>query len=89
MTEAALLDIAQRALWVSLQIAAPILGLALVAGVLVSVFQAVTQIQEMTLSFVPKILAVFAAVAIFGPWMAQVLIQFTASLLLGLPGLVR
>lgn len=61
---------------ISLKLALPILLFGLVAGVLVSLFQAVTQVQEFTLTFVPKLLAVVAAMAIFGPWMLTSLVNY-------------
>jgi flagellar biosynthesis protein FliQ len=82
-------DLAGRALWVTLLVSAPILGLGLVVGVLISIFQAVTQIQEMTLTFVPKILAVFVAVLIFGKWMLLILLNFTSELWINLPRYVK
>ncbi|MGH7739225.1 MAG: flagellar biosynthesis protein FliQ [bacterium] len=78
-------DLANRALLVTLMVAAPILGLGLIVGVLVSIFQAVTQIQEMTLSFIPKIIAIFVAILIFGKWMMLVLLNFTSDLWINMP----
>ncbi len=82
-------DLATRALWVTLLVSAPILGLGLAIGVLVSIFQAVTQIQEMTLTFVPKIIAVFVAILVFGKWMLLVLVNFTSDLWINLPRYVK
>ena len=62
-----------------------ILGFALLVGVIISIFQAVTQIQEMTLTFVPKILAVMIALLAFGPWIIRILLNFTTQLFLNLP----
>ncbi|HLK56410.1 MAG TPA: flagellar biosynthesis protein FliQ [Chthonomonadaceae bacterium] len=76
MTEKDVLEIARSALIITLQLALPILLCGLITGVLVSIFQAVTQIQEFTLTFVPKLLAVITALAIFGPWMMQTIIHF-------------
>ncbi|MES9143995.1 flagellar biosynthesis protein FliQ, partial [Cutibacterium acnes] len=59
---------------------APILGLSLIVGLAVSIFQATTQIQEQTLSFIPKILTVIISLAVFGPWMLKVLVEFTQNL---------
>jgi flagellar biosynthetic protein FliQ len=70
-------------------ISGPILGLGLIVGLVVSIFQAATQIQEMTLTFVPKIIAVGAALVVFGPWMLKSMVVFTTKLLAGLPNLVR
>ena len=66
----------------------PFLLAALVVGLLVSVFQAVTQIQEMTLSFIPKILVTGAVIAIGGPWMLDLLVGYTRDLLVGIPSIV-
>ena len=82
-------DLANRALWVTLLVSAPILWLGLIVGVLVSIFQAVTQIQEMTLTFIPKIIAIFIAVLIFGKWMMLILLNFTSNLWINLPNYVK
>ena len=82
-------DLANRALWITLLISAPILGLGLIVGVAVSIFQAVTQIQEMTLTFIPKIVAIFLAILIFGKWMMLLLLNFTSNLWVNLPSYVR
>ncbi|HHY33733.1 MAG TPA: flagellar biosynthesis protein FliQ [Firmicutes bacterium] len=88
MTEGVIAGIGQRAIFVTLEVAAPVLVLALVAGLIVSVFQAVTQIQEMTLALVPKILAVVVALVVFGPWMMRTLVEFTRELFTNLPNYV-
>ena len=75
----AVVGFAKETLLVSLMISAPMLGAALVVGVVLSVVQAVTQVHEMTLTFVPKIIAVVAALIIFMPWMLGKLVSFTAS----------
>jgi flagellar biosynthetic protein FliQ len=74
------ISIFQNALLMALMLAAPMLLFGLVTGLLVSVFQAVTQIQEMTLSFVPKILAVVASLFLFLPWMLNKLVMYTTDL---------
>jgi flagellar biosynthetic protein FliQ len=74
-----------QALLVVLLISAPLLGFALLVGVIISIFQAVTQIQEMTLTFVPKILAVLIALLAFGPWIIRIMLNFTTTLFLNLP----
>jgi flagellar biosynthetic protein FliQ len=89
MTDASVLELAQRALMIAVIVSSPILGFGLVVGLAVSIFQAATQIQEMTLTFVPKILAVMAAVVIFGPWMLTSMVRFTTNLLENLPSMVR
>ncbi len=76
-------------LMVALQLALPVLLFGLVAGVLVSIFQAVTQIQEFTLTFVPKLLAVVLALVIFGPWMISTLVNFTTQVFTNMPPIGR
>jgi flagellar biosynthetic protein FliQ len=65
-----------------------LLGAALAVGLLIGIFQAATQIQEMTLSFIPKLLALVVALFIAGPWMIQVLVTFSKRLITGIPGLI-
>ncbi len=76
MTEQFAIDVARNAFVIALEIGGPLLASSLVVGMLVSVFQAVTQINEQTLSFVPKILVVAGALAVLGPWMAATLIAY-------------
>jgi len=76
---------AQEAVKMVILIAAPMLGLGLIVGVMVSVFQAATQIQEMTLTFVPKILAVFLGLMLFAPWMLEKLVSFTRYCITQIP----
>lgn len=78
--EQQVLDIARDAVLTIIKIASPLLGVALIVGLAVSIFQATTQIQEQTLSFVPKIIAVFLAVFVFGSWMMTTLKEFTIRL---------
>ncbi len=78
----------QQALWVLLMVAAPILGVILVVGVLISVLQAATQINETTLSFVPKILAAVATLAVAGPWMITQLVEYIQRMLQAIPSAV-
>ena len=89
MTEAYLLELGQRTLVIFLQLAGPILLFSLGVGLLVSILQAVTQIQDMTITFIPKILATLLALAIFGPWMLQQLVRFTVNLFDLIPYMVR
>lgn len=89
MTDSGVLELAQRAIAVTLLMSAPVLGVGLVVGLLVSVFQAATQIQEMTLSFVPKIIAVAAVIVLFGPWMLNSMVTFTTKLLVSIPNLAH
>ena len=83
------LGIGQQTLKVTLLISAPMLIAGLIAGVLVSIFQAVTQIQEMTLTFVPKILAVVSALLFFAPWMLRIMMDFTIRIFTQLPLYVK
>ncbi len=85
MTEGQILQLGQQAMWVAFLLAAPVLGIGLAVGLVVSVLQAVTQINEQTLSFVPKIAAMALAFLILGSWMLQILVGFTRHLLQGLP----
>lgn len=88
MTQSFIIGLATRAMWVTLLIAAPILGFGLLTGVVISIFQAVTQIQEMTLTFIPKIIVVAMVLLIFGPWMLSILLSFTANLIMSIPTVV-
>jgi flagellar biosynthesis protein FliQ len=89
LTESYILSLAQKTLLVVLQVSMPILGLSLVIGLVVSIFQAVTQIQDVTLAFVPKILAVGIAIIVFGPWMLREIVAFTHGLFVSLPLFAR
>ena len=70
---------------VVLLVSAPMLGLGLTVGLMVSVFQATTSIQEQTLAFIPKIIAVFVAILIFGPWMLRIMVEFVSSIFTNVP----
>lgn len=89
MTPDSVIQIGSEALKVVLMISLPMLGVALVIGIAISLFQAVTQIQEMTLTFVPKIIAVFVAMIIAAPWMSDQMISFTRELFSMIPTLTR
>ena len=80
MNEAAVVEVGREALWVILKIAGPIMAAGLAIGLLIALFQALTTIQEMTLTFVPKIIVIFTAVIIFLPWMMQTVTVFTQQL---------
>jgi flagellar biosynthetic protein FliQ len=80
MTESMVMDLGRSALIIMLILSLPLLGVSLVVGLVVSLFQAVTQIQEVTLTFVPKILGIILIVALLGPWMFQELLAFTITL---------
>jgi flagellar biosynthetic protein FliQ len=81
-------DITHQAIKVALMVSAPMLIGALIMGILVSLFQAVTQINEQTLSFIPKILVIIAALVFFAPWMSDTLTTFTKDLFLNIPKIV-
>jgi flagellar biosynthetic protein FliQ len=89
MDTGTVVDIAQRALLIVIYVAAPMLGLSLIVGVAISIFQATTQIQEQTLTFVPKIIAVIAAIAVFGSWMLRILINYTQDLYININNYIR
>ena len=82
MDQGTVINLAQQALLIVLYVSAPMLGLSLIVGLAVSIFQAATQIHEQTLAFIPKILAVIVALAIFGSWMLRILIEYTQNLYL-------
>jgi len=75
------IGLAGQAVFVTLKAAAPMLVIGLVVGLVISVFQATTHIQEQTLAFVPKIVAVLASILIFGPWVLSTMVDFTYNLL--------
>ena len=74
-------------LWTGLLVCLPVLGLTMLVGLLISIVQAVTQIQEMSLSFVPKLMTAGICLVVFGPWMLRTLVQFTVRLWSGIPAL--
>ncbi len=80
MTETEILDVAREALLISIMIGAPVMLIGLIVGVSIALLQALTQIQEMTLVFVPKILAMFLAMFVFLPWMMMTLVDFMHDL---------
>lgn len=84
MNNVDMLNLAQNAIRTVLFTAAPMLVISLTVGLIVSVIQAVTQIQEATLAFVPKIVAVFLSLLLFGPWIIKLMIQFTSELLVNI-----
>jgi flagellar biosynthetic protein FliQ len=89
MTPESITAIAQQALWVTFLVALPLLGVALVVGLLVSLIQAATQLNEMTLSFVPKVVAMGLAAVLAGPWMLHVMMDFTIRLFESIPHLIN
>ena len=89
MTQAYIMNLGIRAVETAMLVAAPVLLVSLAVGLLVSVFQAITQINEMTLSFIPKLVAVVAVLVIFFPWMLQVMLDFTRELILSIPSVIK
>ncbi len=85
MTSDVALRLTGELLWTALLVSAPILGLTLLVGLAVSVLQVVTQVQEMSLTFVPKIIAAVVAIVVFGPWMLRKLVLYSASLIANIP----
>lgn len=88
MTPESVMTIARQALELTVMVAAPMLLTALVIGLLVSIFQAATQINEMTLSFIPKLLGMFGALLITGPWMIGILLDYMTRLYSSIPYMV-
>ncbi|GED22854.1 MULTISPECIES: flagellar biosynthesis protein FliQ [Halomonas] len=88
MTPETVMTIAYQGMRVTLLLAGPLLLTALLTGLLVSLFQAATQINEMTLSFIPKILAVFAVLVLAGPWLLKLITNFTRELFSNIPTLI-
>jgi flagellar biosynthetic protein FliQ len=89
MTVEMVTEIGRQAIETAMLVSAPILGLSLIVGLVVSTFQAMTQINEATLTFVPKVLAVFAATLLFLPWMMGVLIAFMTHIITSIPSLIH
>ncbi len=85
MTPEFVVEFAKQAILLTIYLSMPMLGLGLVAGLVVSVFQAVTSIQEMTLTFVPKIIAVFLGLLFFAPWMLDLITVFTHRIIVNIP----
>ncbi len=88
MTPETVITIGQQALWVTMLLAAPLLGSALAVGLFVGMFQAATQINEMTLSFIPKLLVLVLALIVAGPWMLGVIVNYTRQLMEQIPSLI-
>jgi flagellar biosynthesis protein FliQ len=88
MTQDVVVNLATTALTLAFKVAMPMLGAGLAVGLLVSIFQAVTQIQEQTLAFIPKVIALAAVLLLLGPWMLNQLLAYTADLWGGIPHLI-
>lgn len=83
------MDLMNRALWNVIIISAPMLLLGLAVGLIISIFQATTQIQEQSLAFIPKILAVFAGIILFGPWMLSTMVGFTKEIFMNMGNYIK
>ena len=89
MTQDLAIEVGREALFMVMLVAAPMLGLGLIVGVIVSIFQATTQIQEQTLVFVPKIIATFVAILLFGPWILGMMVDYTREIFTSFNTLIR
>ena len=89
MTESVVFTVARDALMTAALLSLPLLAVSLIVGLVISIFQAVTQINEMTLTFVPKLLGLGAVLLIMGPWMLERIVAYTAALFDMLPYMVR
>ncbi len=88
MTPSTVVDIGRQAVEITLMMAGPLFLAALLTGLIISVFQAATQINEMTLSFVPKLVAIFITMVVAGPWMVTLITDFARRLYESIPGLI-
>ena len=88
MTQDTVMTLASQTLWVTILLAAPMLLSALTIGLVVGMFQAATQINEMTLSFIPKLGVLVIALFVFGPWMLRIIVDFSTRLISSIPSLV-
>lgn len=88
MTPETVLNVVEQALQVGLLLSAPMLGAALITGLLISIFQAATQINEMTLSFIPKLLVLVLVLVVAGPWMINLMVDYMRRLFTSIPGLI-
>lgn len=87
MDTAMVVDLARQALWITMLVSAPLLGVALAVGLFIGIIQAATSINEMTLSFIPKLIALGLALLIFGSWQLVTLVEFTRSIFQRIPAL--
>jgi flagellar biosynthetic protein FliQ len=88
MTPESVMTLGRHAMEVTLMIAAPMLLVALGVGLVVSIFQAATQINEMTLSFIPKLVGIFVALVLAGPWMLSIMLDYMREMFSGIPGMI-
>ncbi|MEE9518452.1 MAG: flagellar biosynthesis protein FliQ [Candidatus Adiutricales bacterium] len=89
MSPDVVISLGREAIMLTLMLALPLLGLGLIVGLSISIFQSVTSIQEMTLTFIPKIIAVLTALMIFSPWMMEKITTFTRTLIINIPNYIK
>ena len=87
MDASMVVDLGRQALWATVLISAPLLAVALIVGLLIGIIQAATSINEMTLSFIPKVIAMGLAILLFGSWMLGTLVEFTRAIFQRIPAL--
>ena len=87
MDTAAVVDLGRQALWMTMLLSAPLLGVALIVGLVIGILQAATSINEMTLSFIPKLIAMGLTLAVIGSWQFTTLVDYTRSIFQRIPGL--
>ena len=88
MTPESVMTLGRQAMEITLMVAAPMLLVALIIGLIVSIFQAATQINESTLSFIPKLVGIFVAIVVAGPWILSVMLDYMRQVFTGIPNLV-
>lgn len=88
MTPESVMTMGRTAMEVTLMVSAPLLLVALIIGLIVSIFQAATQINEATLSFIPKLIGIFVALIVAGPWMLSVMLDYMRNIFNGIPGMI-
>jgi flagellar biosynthetic protein FliQ len=87
MDTAAVVDLGRQALWITMLISAPLLGISLIVGVVIGILQAATSVNEMTLSFIPKLAALGLTLALVGSWQLATLVDYTRGIFQRIPGL--
>ncbi|NNG22620.1 flagellar biosynthesis protein FliQ [Telluria aromaticivorans] len=88
MTPETVMTMGRNAMEVTLMVSAPLLLVALIIGLIISIFQAATQINEATLSFIPKLVGIFVALVVAGPWMLSVMLDYMRQVFTGIPGMI-
>ena len=88
MTPESVMTMGRTAMEVTLMISAPLLLVALIIGLIVSIFQAATQINEATLSFIPKLVGIFVALVVAGPWMLSIMLDYMRNIFNGIPSMI-